>query len=647
MGGRQIRTSSLSVSRYHRLGGGDIDRAIVYEVLVPELIKQNELPPFSLKFDEKKKFVEPALLGIAEALKISLCIEIARLRKFGKWLNGDKSPVVATIPGEHSFAVNKQMVKLQSPKLSAAQFEKLLVPFLDWDFLYARETEYRMTCSVFAPLQDALDRCGLDHEAVDLCLLTGGSTLIPQIVDTVQEFFPAAELLQSKEHDGVHTAVARGAAYHALAKEIFGKGVIQPVCHDDIAIRASGGVLTLVPKGAELPFPAADRYEIRTGLLVPPKGIFESSDLKIEIVAGDEQRLLFSATWPIPRMANVGDPLTVLVRYDESQILHLRLGLADDSETEFSVTLSNPLTHVVNSSSKRAEIDELEEQLRTGGKSASDAADIVVKIAKLYAELGQYEKGLAYLRRALKAKGHADPDILNEMASCAGRLGDRESQEKFYREAAVNWNGAWFNLALAQKARGRVIEAIQSVERAISVNREAPYLVLRAMLAKPQQNESEASRFLSEALKIFAPLKALNDWELGWFLTAAQLQGDQEKIAAAKAEQQARNRGGEIGHFELLIPRNTSDVLFVKNAAPLIKCTDALLGQIQKIQRGLDIGFQHIREHENVKALSGNAVFVSKITGSMQQNLSLPGSGRSEDHAVLPRSELDRPQLLS
>ncbi|KAF0189687.1 MAG: heat shock protein 70, partial [bacterium] len=158
---RRLKTSPLAVSRYHRLGGGDIDAAIVYDVLIPQLVKENELSQFDLTFEDKKKFLEPALLGIAEALKVGLCGEILQLQKFGKYESVSKSQVFKQQPGTFSYKLKNRVLTLQSPKLTAAQFEDILKPFLDPDLVFARETEYRMTCSIFAPLQDALDRSGL------------------------------------------------------------------------------------------------------------------------------------------------------------------------------------------------------------------------------------------------------------------------------------------------------------------------------------------------------------------------------------------------------------------------------------------------------------------------------------------------------
>ena len=88
---RKIMMSELSVSRYHRLGGGDIDTAIVHEVLIPDLMKENNLLPLDLTWAQKKRGLEPQLLGKAEALKLSLCKEIDRLIKFGRYGETDKS----------------------------------------------------------------------------------------------------------------------------------------------------------------------------------------------------------------------------------------------------------------------------------------------------------------------------------------------------------------------------------------------------------------------------------------------------------------------------------------------------------------------------------------------------------------------------
>ena len=65
-----IKMKSLAVSRYHRLGGGDIDLAIIHKVLVPALVKENGLSEFDLDFDEVQLRIVPSLLR-AHRVKLS------------------------------------------------------------------------------------------------------------------------------------------------------------------------------------------------------------------------------------------------------------------------------------------------------------------------------------------------------------------------------------------------------------------------------------------------------------------------------------------------------------------------------------------------------------------------------------------------
>ena len=258
--GGRVTAMPLSVSRYQRLGGGDIDRAILFDVLVPQLLEQNGLDRFALSYQEKRQKVEPALLGVAEALKHKLCTETHRLMRLGRWESMDKAQVVQIQPGAYPVDVQDRRLTLKSPSLSAVQFQKLLQPFLDRDLLYPKEDEYRLTCSVFAPLTDAVQRAGLSPAEIDLCLLVGGSSLIPQVAEAVGDFFPKAQMLTYSDRDDVQTAVARGAAVHAMALALFGKPLVQPVCHDDICFRTKTGPGCPGPQGGIAPIPARGRF---------------------------------------------------------------------------------------------------------------------------------------------------------------------------------------------------------------------------------------------------------------------------------------------------------------------------------------------------------------------------------------------------
>ena len=225
----------------------------MHECLIPRLADENGLLPFDLTWVDKKKGLEPQLLSKAEALKIALCRETERMIKFNRYDDADKNKLAAQQPFVACMLKNREL-RLSSPSLSAAAFESLLEPFLDIDFLFARETEFRLTQSIFAPLQDALHRAGKKPQEVNFCLMVGGSSLIPQVMKAVKGYFPNGTVDCFPDQLSMQTAVARGAALNALFHEISSRPLIVPVLYDGIdLITTSGDPHTLVRPVARFP----------------------------------------------------------------------------------------------------------------------------------------------------------------------------------------------------------------------------------------------------------------------------------------------------------------------------------------------------------------------------------------------------------
>jgi molecular chaperone DnaK (HSP70) len=533
----------LAVSRYHRLGGGDLDRAIVHEVLLPQFLEQNGMNAHDLDFEQRKREFEPAYLGVAESLKVGLCTEIARLQSFGKYGDANKAELVKSLPGAYPCTIAGRELLLQSPKLSAERWETLLAPFLDADLLAARESEYRLTCSIFAPLQDAIERAGLRRSEIGLCLLVGGSSLIPQIQGGMRDFLPNAQLLTYPDQESIQLAVARGAAYHALSLALFGRSIFQVVCHDRIAIQTAAGPVELVPRGARLPWPSDGGMAQNLALRVPTSAAKKGVELRIELVAGDESRLLLREVIELIGVKK-GDPLLIEYRLDENQVLEFSLRLADQPDARpFETRIENPLSNVVNPHEVRLKIQQTEEELRTGQIAAARVPDVIVQLARDYAELQQIDKALDYLSRALRMKNRPDAYILTLMGIYYGNRGDHARQEKFYRESAAVSSGdgvALFNLALAKRARGEIQQARQIVNESLERERRGPALTLAAQIAEAENDRGERDRFLREAVRVMASVSAQSEWELGWLKTAAQMIGDPKLGEAADRELRRR-----------------------------------------------------------------------------------------------------------
>lgn len=357
----QIKMAPLTVSRYHRLGGGDLDAAIVHEILIPQIVTQNNLAPFDLSYEDKAFCIMPALLSIAESLKIGLCKEISRLIKLGRYPDGeDRKTVFKRNPGvTECLLKDGRTLKLNAPVLTATDFEKLLTPFLDRDFLFARETEYRMTCSIFAPLTDALNRAGLSAEDIAVCLMAGSSSFIPKIQQELDQFFTGGFLLNFATPEDAKLAISRGAAYHALALHLTGAGVVQPVTADAVLLQTNKGPAEIVPDATALPYPGPDKWATVPDLKVPQFPPDEPRYLKLELVTPDQMRL-FTGSWLVPKEVRRGTPLRFQYQIDANQILRIRLNAASAPADDFwEWEIENPLVNIEYTESKREEIEDL------------------------------------------------------------------------------------------------------------------------------------------------------------------------------------------------------------------------------------------------------------------------------------------------
>jgi tetratricopeptide (TPR) repeat protein len=285
-------------------------------------------------------------------------------------------------------------------------------------------------------------------------------------------------------------------------------------------------------------------------------------DLRVELVVGEDERLLFSEIWKIPGPITQGDPLLLGYRLDENQVLDLWLKLADaEHGGTFATVLENPLTYMVNPHAKRLMIEQLEEALRTGKIPREAIPETMIELAEAYADLGQREKAVEYLGRVLRSRNAPDAWLLHRMAMYYGEMGDFEREEKCYREAAAvsSWSETWFNLAHSQQKQGLHTQAAATLDNALLKARKAPYLVLKAQIHRSLGDQQQQQKALQEALQGFGAVVALDDWELSWFLAATRMAGDRKKISQGEAELRHRRRStGAVTDEEGVLPALTA-----------------------------------------------------------------------------------------
>ncbi len=542
-----LTVSYRSVSRYCRLGGCDIDTAVVHRVLVPALCKEHGIELSDLTWSERRRVLEPQLLGTAEALKVGLCSEIDRLTKFKRYNGADKGQIAVRQPAVEC-SVGKRVYRLTAPCLSAKEWEEVLEPFVQSERLYPVDSEYGQFQSIFAPITDALDRAGLSPRDVDVCLLTGGSSLIPQVREAVRRYLGGATIWSHEDEVATQSAVARGAAWHALHMALTGKPLVQPVTNEGVAICTSdGGALALAPLGSHLPFPEGGGWQRYPAMLaVPPN---HGGEIKVELVTERTRQAIMTRRWSIPSATRAGARIDLAVQLSATQELQLQASLSDNPDAGLEAMTSHPLMAVVSPHPARDAVERIEQELRSRDVDPARDRNLYVELAQNYGELNHLEHAVDVLRFLMSRLGRADATALLLQGIYYGRLADEEREEQAYRECLRAFPGvstAAFNLALSLHHRGLHEDALGSIDQAITMEGDdGPCLTLRAGILRSMGRTEEADRTYGQALRSFPEPGSCDPFELGWLLHCAEQAGDRETAKQARAARAAAGKPGD------------------------------------------------------------------------------------------------------
>ena len=229
-----IYSKNLSISKFEKLGGDDIDRYIAEEYLLPKLLKESGYEISDFRTPEKNRIVIQ-LLKAAEQLKIMICETIA-LQMSNKLL-----PLKAISSDFVSVGLNieidtrKGLLKLTEPKLSYLQFNEVMKTFLKTTSLIPIKSKFTQDdfATIFSPIQTALKKAKLTKNDIDYVLFIGGSSKNPYVQVALKEYFSESDLLIPRD---LQTHVSGGAAIHSLVFNGYNKNIIQPITSEPIIV---------------------------------------------------------------------------------------------------------------------------------------------------------------------------------------------------------------------------------------------------------------------------------------------------------------------------------------------------------------------------------------------------------------------------
>lgn len=535
-----------ATSRYHRLGGGDIDRAIVHDHLMPALLAASGIGALEVSWSEKRQHLEPQLLATAENLKLALSAQIERAA--GTPAAGHCVAVAAPI----QVLWRERALALRDPTLSEVELNKILVSFLDPDPAPDVGDEYVLRNSIFAPVIQALFRAGLTESDVDAVLLCGSSVLLPPVRAALAARFPGAELILGDRGAGLQGAIARGAARQALALATNGRPLVHPVCSGDLFLRVDDGLLPLARAGT--PVPCASPASV--ALHPPCDSAQEAVTISVELVA-DGNRNAGRALWSLPPPVRRGERIELSWWLDENQCAELKLTRSANSDTdEFSQRFEAPVLHRDAGQQVRVRVLEREEAIRRGEIAGEALPRALEQHAQDCRALGEYEKALQMIRAAMQEGGSTNLR-LNICGILRERLGDFAGAEANYRQAS-GFFAARFNLAFLQYQRGEHANALETIRALLADDEDRPSRVLMGNILAKLGRHDDARLAWQDALEGKIELARFDGFELSWMKTAAGRLSDEQRAAAIAHELASRERAVAIGERYGVLPRRAA-----------------------------------------------------------------------------------------
>ena len=538
-----LRISRKGVSRFHAIGGADIDDLIAVEVLYPALLQENDIPSFALSFKHKRDHVLPALTPIAEQLKKKLSVDATNRIKLGNFDEND--PLMAvSLPGVVEIRTghpDHPIAKLTQPRLTLAQMRKATDRFLNRFVLEPEQGEYFTARSIFAPIRDCLARAHWTPSHVDAVLAVGGSSLYFDVPRQLAAYFPDAAILTYDAPLDAQRCVGRGAAYQALLLAAYGESPLESTIADGVAIMTNSGPKTIIEPNAPLPYPADGGWVSVGNLAMVAGSNTDPVPLKIAFTSGEGA--LGTEVMQVQPPSSAGDPIEVALRIDANQVLSFRVSVLTGGRTqEFAARVDNPLSVVSNPNAKRDRILEIEEVLPSA--SAPQQRTLIDELISLHADLKEFERARQLLEGRLAAAEDAERARLYfRLAMICGQMGDQQAQIAHYQQAiALGFDpAAAFNLALALRRENRYDQALEIIDSALArKDDEGEYQALRGLILIDLARNQEAQAAFTAAITQFPKVAACSDFELSWLLIAAKNAPDEQLAGEVRAEQARR-----------------------------------------------------------------------------------------------------------
>lgn len=477
----RLYSKNVAISKFEQLGGDDIDKKIVKDILLPQLLKQNNLEADDIKTPEYNKIILPKLQPIAEHLKIQVCKAVARN------LVGRELPILAksdqriTVEQNFTIVLPKHRIEYSNPSLSFIEFNSIMEKFThetsDFDF----EDEMESLKSIFTVINSALQKANMPKEEVDLVLLIGGSSYNPYVQTALRNSFTQSEIEIPRD---LQAHVSTGAAVNSFLQNGMGVDMIKPIVGEPVLIILQNNIpRTVIREGTEIPcmgikiddlHPQADGQKV----------------VEIPICVSSKDKILANVKMKSDDGFRKSDTIRLECDISHDKLIYFRAFIKD---MEIQVEPLNPFANAALSTEEIAEkrlLKLMHEAARANGGKPS--VKMLKDLANFYVKLEKHLKAA----ETFELIQQLDPLARNEAFICYHySMAGKKKQFKKWAQIAYDKdpNGTnAYNLALVKEEERNIEEYKRLMEEALSKNSDAAYLTYGEYLLSRDKEKAKS-----------------------------------------------------------------------------------------------------------------------------------------------------------
>lgn len=510
-----VYSKNLSISKFEKLGGDDIDRLIAIEFLFDQLLKENGKTNEDFRTPEKQRIISQ-LLKAAEQLKIMICETIALQTNNHILPKSASSSDFVSVGYRIEIDSRKGLLTLTEPKLSFTDFNNVMKSFLKSTALipYKSKNIEEEFATIFSPIQTALKKATLSKNEIDYVLFIGGSSKNPYVQTALKEFFKDSDLLIPKD---LQTHVSAGAAIHSLVYNGFGKNIIQPITSEPFLVITKDETPRVILKaGTHIPCDLI----IIDDLVTNQDG---QQAIELPICIGNPEKLLYNIKIVCSNPEGFRRNTQVKL---ELEITTDKLILARASAVGQSVFVEpiNPFANKELSTEQRivlkAERQANIEAEQNGGKPTKQGLELLYKA---------YEKSGNSLRAAetLELLNDLYPSIYNynSIGVLYSNAGHDDKALEYY-EMGYNSNKnatTAFNFAYKLKDKDKV-KFKEILEESLRLDPEKPHTLFELGRILKKENNEEGVKMVEKAFNIWKKKFETNQMvesDYNWLSSAA------------------------------------------------------------------------------------------------------------------------------